>query len=228
MTPQGRPETMIGAPARWRTPRSRASARSGPQTPAKLSMRADNHERDQGDKVGLQVNAMAFKGGSEEDHSRQNAEHDPGQRRPHATQYRDRDDHQQRGKQEPAQHERRPQRQRGERQQPGTGDCEDPRRHPPGGRSLSESCAGQTPQRAHDPESNRWLPGSGRGAADTSARQTAKSSSTKVWPPCSGSSSWLRVQPPAATPRAALMAAMIAPPTVIARNDRVKLVWKNL
>jgi hypothetical protein len=35
-------------------------------------------------------------------------------------------------------------------------------------------------------------------------------------------------QPPAATPRAALRAAMIAPPTVIARNDRAKLVRKNL
>src|SRR5947209_850424 len=35
-------------------------------------------------------------------------------------------------------------------------------------------------------------------------------------------------QPAAATPRAALRAAMIAPPTVIARNDRAKLVWKNL
>jgi hypothetical protein len=29
-------------------------------------------------------------------------------------------------------------------------------------------------------------------------------------------------------PRAALMEAMIAPPTVTARNDRAKLVWKNL
>ena len=29
-------------------------------------------------------------------------------------------------------------------------------------------------------------------------------------------------------PRPALSAAMIAPPTVIAMNDRVKLVWKNL
>ena len=36
-------------------------------------------------------------------------------------------------------------------------------------------------------------------------------------------------QPPAAaTPSAALRAAMMAPPTVIARNDRAKLVWKNL
>src|ERR1700733_6002828 len=35
-------------------------------------------------------------------------------------------------------------------------------------------------------------------------------------------------QPPAAIPRAELSAAMIAPPTVIARNDRAKLVWKNL
>ena len=36
------------------------------------------------------------------------------------------------------------------------------------------------------------------------------------------------LEPPAASPRAALREAMIAPPTVTARNDRAKLVWKNL
>ena len=40
-------------------------------------------------------------------------------------------------------------------------------------------------------------------------------------------SSWIG-QVAAAAPRAALSAAMMAPPTVTARNDRAKPVWKNL
>ena len=40
--------------------------------------------------------------------------------------------------------------------------------------------------------------------------------------------SWPEGQDAARTPRAALSEAMIAPPTVTARNDRAKLVWKNL
>jgi hypothetical protein len=92
-----------------------------------------DREPDQRDRVGPQVNPRHLSGGNEGELSRQDSERHPSQRRPRPTDYRDRHDHQQRGKQEPTQHQRRLQLQCSEREQRRTRDGENPRCHVAGG-----------------------------------------------------------------------------------------------
>ena len=117
--------------------------------------RSEDRERDHRDKVGLQVNAQRSIGAREEEYSRQNAEHDLGERGPGATDDRDRDDEQQHAEQDPAQPEGYPERQRGQRYQRGADDRQNPRCHSAGPRPVGRRGPGQTPQQAHDREGNR-------------------------------------------------------------------------